>query len=140
MVDIIAKVPVREGLFTWPSEHPKILVSKCSVCGELAFPQQDFCPECCTETMQPAVLSDKGKLISFSGMATAPPGFKGTVPYTVGVVEFPEGIRILGLTTEKTVESLTAGMKVEVIIDTAFVEENKEFVTYKYKPVTQKEG
>lgn len=140
MVNINAKVPVKAGLFTWPSEHPQLIVAKCSVCGEMVFPKQAYCPECCTETMEEVTVSSKGKLKSFTGMAAPPPGFKGTVPYTVGIVEFPEGIRILGVTTEKTVAGLTAGMDVEVIIDTAFVEDDKEYVTFKYKPVGPREG
>ena len=135
MADVHDKLPVKEGLFTWPSEHPHLIVSKCLTCGEMVFPKQDFCPECCTETMEESKLSTNGTLKCFTGINAPPPGFKGNVPYTVGIVEFPEGIRILGITTEKTIDTLRAGMEVEVIVDTVFAEDEKEYVTYKFKPV-----
>jgi uncharacterized OB-fold protein len=129
------KVPVKEGLFTWLGASPQIIVSQCSACGEKVFPKQAFCPECCTETMIEVTIESNGILKCFTEITAPPPGYKGTVPYTVGIVEFPEGIRILGVTTEKTIDTLTAGMEMEVIIDTAFVEADKEYVTFKYKPV-----
>jgi uncharacterized OB-fold protein len=128
------KIPVQAGLFNWPNQPHGLIVSKCKACEEMVFPIQDYCPECCTETMVTTIISSKGKLKSYTGITAPPPGFKGIVPYTVGIVEFPEGIRIIGLTTESTVDRLAPGMEVEVIIDTAFVENDKEYVTYKFKP------
>lgn len=135
MKNIRVKEPVQEGLFTWPSEQPKLIVSKCSQCSEIVFPKQSFCPECCTESMKEERLSVNGILKSFTGITAPPPHFKGEVPYTVGIVEFPEGIKIMGLITEKTVDRLSPGMEMEVIIDTSFFEEEKEYVTYKFRPV-----
>jgi uncharacterized OB-fold protein len=135
MVNMKGKLPVKSGLFNWPNEPHQLIVSKCVECDEMVFPKQSYCPECCTETMEEELLSTRGTLKSFTGITAPTPGHKGPVPYTVGIVEFSEGIRILGVTTEPTIESLTAGMEVEVIIDTAFTEDEKEYVTYKYKPV-----
>ncbi|OLO26616.1 hypothetical protein BTR23_22605 [Alkalihalophilus pseudofirmus] len=132
------KVPVKEDLFTWKNEPKGLIISKCSTCGELVFPKQDYCPECCTETMETETLTSNGILKCFTGISAPPPGYKGSVPYTVGIVEFPEGIRILGVTTEKSVDSLVPGMEVEVIIDTAFVEDDQEFITYKYQPTNRR--
>lgn len=129
------KIPVQKGLFTWPAAHPQLIVSKCSQCEEIVFPRQAFCPECCTETMEVVTLGSKGVLKAFTGITAPPPKFKGEVPYTVGIVEFPEGIKILGLTTEKTPESLKPEMKMEVIVEAAFTEEEQEYVTYKFKPL-----
>jgi uncharacterized protein len=129
------KIPVQNGLFTWPAERPQLIVSKCSQCGEIVFPRQSFCPECCTESMEEVALNSKGILKSFTGITAPPPKFKGEVPYTVGIVEFPEGIKILGLTTEQTPECLNPGMVMEVVVDTVFTVEEKEYVTYKFKPM-----
>jgi uncharacterized protein len=135
MVNMKDKIPVKSGLFNWPDEPHQLIVSKCKECGHLVFPKQTYCPECCTEKMEEEWLSSRGTLKSFTGITAPTPGYKGTVPYTVGIVEFSDGIRILGVTTEPTIETLTTGMEVEVIIDTAFTEGEKEYVTYKYKPV-----
>ena len=130
-----AILPVQHGLFNLFEERRGLILSKCLDCGEMVFPRQVYCPECCTETMEEFVLNSRGKLKSFTGIYAPTPGYKGEVPYTVGVVEFQEGIRIMGLTTEKTIDHLEAGMEVDIIFDTAFVEDNKEFITYKFKPV-----
>jgi uncharacterized protein len=135
MVSNKEKLPIKDGLFTWPTENPQLIIAQCSDCGELVFPKQDYCPECCTETMEETKLSSRGEIKCFTGINAPTPGYKGTVPYTVGIVEFPEGIRILGVTTEKTVESLSPGMKIEVIFETAYVEDGQEYITYKYKPI-----
>lgn len=129
------KVPVKEGLFTWPSSDPQLIAARCSQCGHHTFPYQQMCPECCDPTMEEAYLNKKGKLFSFTGMHNPPPDFKATVPYTVGILEFPEGIKIIGLTTEKTTERLKVGMEMEVVIETIYREDDKEYVTYKFKPV-----
>lgn len=130
------KLPVQLGLFNFFNEPQGLIVSKCLDCGEMVFPRQVYCPECCTETMEDFLLNSRGKLKSFTGIYAPTPGYKGEVPYTVGVVEFQEGIRIMGLTTEKTVEYLEAGMEVDIIFDTAFVEDDIEFITFKFKPVS----
>lgn len=134
MENLQGKIPVQAGLFNWPNQPHGLIASKCTACEEIVFPTQDYCPECCTETMETIILSSKGKLKSYTEITAPPPGFKGIVPYTVGIVEFPEGIRIIGLTTESIVDRLVPGMEIEVTIDTAFVENDKEYVTYKFKP------
>lgn len=134
MENVKEKIPVQDGLFNWPNQPHGLIVSKCLTCEGLVFPTQDFCPECCTETMETTIICSKGKLKSYTGITAPTPGFKGTVPYTVGIVEFPEGIKIIGLLTERSVDRLVPGMEVKVIIDTAFVENDKEYVTYKFKP------
>ncbi|WP_066304197.1 Zn-ribbon domain-containing OB-fold protein [Bacillus sp. FJAT-29814] len=131
----LVKVPVKDGLFQWTSPSPMLVVSGCSACGELVFPKQDYCPECCTDTMEEKTIGSLGKLVCFTGITSPPPGFKGTVPYTVGIVEFPEGIRILGVMTEKNIDRLIPGMDIEIVMDTAFIEDEKEFLTYKFKPI-----
>ena len=128
-------LPVQNGLFNLSSETAGLIVSKCCNCGEMVFPRQNYCPECCTKTMEEKVLNSVGTLKSFTGIYAPTPGYKGEVPYTVGIVEFQEGIRIMGLTTEKTIDHLEAGMDVEIIFDTAFMEDNKEFITFKFKPI-----
>lgn len=128
------RVPVKEGLFHWEEGTCQLLVSACGHCGEVVFPRQSFCPECCTETMLDTAIRSKGVLKSFTEITAPPPGYRGTVPYTAAIVEFPEGIRVLGVTTEPTVKTLRAGMMMELIADTAFIDGDKEYVTYKFRP------
>jgi uncharacterized OB-fold protein len=37
----MARVPVAAGVFTWPSESPRLIGSRCGACGIVTFPPQD---------------------------------------------------------------------------------------------------
>lgn len=130
------KIPVQEGLFTWPSDEPRLLGAICTKCGHHVFPYQDMCPDCCDETMEQTELSNKGKLFSFTGIYAPPPDFKGNVlPYTVGILELPEGVKIIGLTTVESVSKLKVGMEMEIIVDTVYEENGVDVLSYKYRPL-----
>lgn len=42
----MARVPVAKGVFTWPSDAPRLIGSRCTACGIVTFPIQDSCPRC----------------------------------------------------------------------------------------------
>ena len=42
----MARVPVAEGVFTWPSDDPRLIGSRCAACGIVTFPAQASCPRC----------------------------------------------------------------------------------------------
>ena len=44
--ELMAQVPVAEGIFTWPSDEPQLIGSRCAACGIVTFPAQDSCPRC----------------------------------------------------------------------------------------------
>lgn len=129
------RIAVKEGLFIWPSKKPQLIAAKCSKCGHHTFPFQEMCPECCEDTMEQVYLSRRGKLKCFTGMYNPSPDFKGKLPYTIGIVDFPEGLRVIGLTTENSIDMLNVGMDIELVVETVYEEDDKEVVTYKYKPV-----
>ena len=82
-------------LFTWPSDNPRLIGSKCSVCSEVVFPKRTQCPKCYTETEEELLLSTKGKVYCSSITYLAPwTIYKGPVPYAVGHVELPERVLI----------------------------------------------
>ena len=101
-------VPVREGLFT-DTDPPRLLGSRCAVCGRHHFPRQDTCPYCTADGASPVELSGTGRLWSWTTVTTAPPGYRGEVPYGFGVVELPEGLRVVTRLTETDPARLSAG-------------------------------
>ena len=40
------RIPVAEGVFTFPSDDPQLIGSKCADCGMVTFPTQASCPRC----------------------------------------------------------------------------------------------
>jgi uncharacterized OB-fold protein len=88
-----ASRPVTDGLFT--ADPPRQLGGRCDTCGNHHFPRLDDCPYCGAATVVDAVLSDHGTLWGWTTVTAAPPGYLGEVPYGFGVVELPEGLRVV---------------------------------------------
>jgi uncharacterized OB-fold protein len=86
-------VPVTDGLFS--VDPPRLLGGHCDGCDRPHFPRLDSCPYCGSETVRDVELSDHGVLWGWTTVTAAPPGYLGEVPYGFGVVELPEGLRVV---------------------------------------------
>lgn len=78
--------------------------------------------------------SNPGRLLSFSIIHASPPGFKDQAPYSVGLVELKNGLRVIGQIVEA--ESLKIGQKMKAVFR-IFNPQEKEGVIYygiKFKP------
>lgn len=134
------QIPIRADLFEWGEDGAHLLGSRCSECGEVTFPVNPFCPQCCKETTGKIRLSRRGSLYSFTVQRfKPPPPYRGPdpfVPYGVGMVELPEGVRITSVLEESDPAQLRVGMEVELLITTFFEDdEGNEVLAYKFKPV-----
>jgi uncharacterized OB-fold protein len=131
---------VGEELFTIPSspsEKPRLIGSKCNNCGAVVFPKQSGCPNCCSEDVKQILLSPTGKLASFTNVNhSVPAGYKGPVPYGVGWVDLPEGVRVTAHLTEYDPDKLRIGADMIMIMDRLFGDaEGNEVIGFKFKPV-----
>jgi uncharacterized OB-fold protein len=133
---------VGENLFCFPdlekdNGKPRLIGSKCRICGEVVFPQKTLCPNCCSDQVEKTYIGPKGTLYSYTVIyKLGPLGYKGPVPYGVAKVEMPEGLRITGYTTECDPDKFRVGMEMELIVDKLFVDENEnEVIGFKFKPV-----
>ncbi|MBW1682725.1 MAG: OB-fold domain-containing protein [Deltaproteobacteria bacterium] len=136
-------IPVREGLWSDPSAdggEAQLIGSHCLTCGELFFPRQDsgLCSYCQSKDLEDIRLSSKGKIYSYTVVMQRPPVYyKAEVPYAIGFVELPEGIRVETLFTGCDLEKLHVGMDVEMVIEKLHEDdEGNEIVAYKFRPVT----
>ncbi len=136
------KRPIVEGLFTWPSDQPKLIASRCKSCNLYAFPKSSVCqnPTCSKEDVEEVTLGSKGKLWSYTyEFYEPPPPFRSKqpfAPYGIGLVELPEGIRVLGMLTDCSLEDLRLDMDVELVIETQYEDElGNEFLTWKFRPI-----
>jgi uncharacterized OB-fold protein len=103
-----APLPLREGLFS-RSDPPGLLASRCVVCARHHFPRAEICPYCGAEGSAPVELKGPGRLWAWTAVRSAPPGYSGDVPYGFGVVELPEGLRVVTRLTEPDPAVLRAG-------------------------------
>ena len=138
------KIPVQEGLFTWPAAEPQLIASKCKACGDVVFPKQLSCPDCSGDEVEEILLSRRGTVYTWTIQNFPPPippyagsGDRDTfVPYGVGYIELPEGVRVDGRLTENDPEKLSIGMEMELVIEKfADDAEGNELVTFAFQPV-----
>jgi uncharacterized OB-fold protein len=135
------QIPIHEGLFTWPAERPELLGSRCRACGELAFPAQASCPACTGDATDRIPLSRSGTLWTWTIQRFPPPSppFTGDrerfVPFGVGYVELPEGIRIEARLTENDPDALRIGMPMELVVEPFDVDaDGNERMSFAFRP------
>jgi uncharacterized protein len=131
---VSTRLPVRPGLFT-DEPSAALLGSHCRSCGAHHFPRHDTCPYCAAEDPEPAELSDHGQLWAWTAVTAPPPGYLGDVPYGIGVVELPEGIRVIARLTESDPAALELGQPMALRIVTLHTtDDGDQVVSYAFAP------
>ena len=129
------QVPVHDGLFESRDGEVTLLASRCRACGRYQFPAATTCPDCRGDDLEPVRLSSTGTLWGWTAVHTAPPGYEGPVPFGFGVVELPEGLRVITRLEATDVATLHFGMPVRAA--TAPLHANADgdtVVTYTFVP------
>ena len=112
---------------------------KCKQCGRLWFPKFASCPnpDCWSEEMEVIPLSRKGTLYSATDVYIGQPSMKEYVPFILGYVDLPEGVRIFAQ-LEGEIGSFRCRDEVELV--TGPVRNNtigEPIISYKFKKVLQ---
>ena len=134
------RILVEKGLFTVPSsdsDTPRLIGSKCMSCGEVFIPKGSICLHCQSFHVEEILVGPRGQLYSFTNVNHAvPEGYRGPIPYGVGLIAFPEGAMMVSYLTESDPEKLEVGMEMEMIVDKLFNDEDgSEIIGFKFKPV-----
>jgi len=129
--------PVRDGLFTTADDGtPRLIGGLCATCHRYHFPVLTTCPYCSSEAVTEARLSAVGSLWGWTAVTTAPPGYRGEVPFGFGIVELPEGLRVVTRLTEPAPDRLERGQAMRLVIAPLHVDdEGRSVVTYAFAPV-----
>ena len=99
------------------------------------FPRFGICPYTGADDVEPARLSDHGTLWAWTAVTAAPPGYAGSVPFGFGVVELPEGLRVVTRITESDPSALEHGMAMRLVADVVAVEDDgTEVVAWAFAP------
>jgi uncharacterized OB-fold protein len=144
----MAQVPVAEGVFTWPSDDPQLIGSRCTACGIITFPTQDSCPRCASPDMAEQLLARRGRLWAWTTQDFPPPsppyaGPRGKefVPFGVGYVELPDEVKVETRLTVADPEQLTPGVEMElVLVPFRTDDDGNEVVTFAFRPVAPAGG
>lgn len=142
MVSSGKRVPIHEGLFTWPADEPQLIASRCTACGEVAFPRQGSCPNCTGDETETINLSGRGKLWTWTIQRFPPPAppYIGDadrfVPFGVGYIELSEGVRIEARLTENDPAKLEIGMDMQLVIEKYDEDaDGNERMSFAFQPV-----
>jgi uncharacterized protein len=112
--------PVAEGLFTWPSDRPQLIGSRCRACGVVTFPARQSCGACTSADVDEQLLGRTGTLYTWTVQGFRPKApYAGPAefePYAVGYVELPGEVRVEARLTEADPDRLRIGMPVELVV------------------------
>jgi uncharacterized OB-fold protein len=108
--------PVVPGIFETHEGGTRLLTSRCAGCGSHYFPRGSRCtnPDCLDKTLLDDRLSDTGVLYSYTIQCYQPPGIfpmEQWAPYIIGVVEFAQGVRVMGMVRGVESSDLAIGMR-----------------------------
>jgi uncharacterized OB-fold protein len=117
---------------------PRLVGSECADCGQTVFPPVPMCFECLSENMRPRALSREGKLYSYSVVRIAPRGWQ--VPYAIGYVDLPEGVRVLSHIVGVSFDQLACDVDVRLQVGAIRTSEaGQPMISYQFAPIV-KEG
>ena len=123
------------ALYTEAADGLALAGQRCRDCGKVAFPRKRVCPECFGENLDGQNLSRTGVLHTFTRTHTGAPHL--AKPYVIGLVDVPEGIRLLSLIEdyEPYEEVLRAGLELEMFIAPLMTGADGEVLHgYKFRP------
>jgi uncharacterized OB-fold protein len=135
------RVPVIQDLFAETPQGARLLGSKCTTCGAPYFPRSSVChnPACDQPRIEDAAFGPRGTLWSFAVQYYAPPApvkyDEPFVPFAIGVVDLPEGLRVLGRIAIDDLNKVKIGMPVELVVDRLCgAADGGEVTTWKFRP------
>lgn len=139
----MARVPVADGIFTWPSDEPQLIGSRCGQCGIVTFPSQDACPRCAATEMVQELLPRRGRLWAWTTQSFPPPSppYAGPtgdsfVPFDVGYVELPDVVKVETRLVGTDATKLTPGTEMELVLVPFRTDDaGNEVMTFAFRPV-----
>jgi uncharacterized protein len=138
------QIPVADGLFTWPSDQPRLIGARCQACGLIGFPAGPACERCGGTEAAQVLLSDCGTLWTFTTQDFRPPGppYDGAdtpetfQPYALGYIELPGEVMVEARLTEPDPAQLAIGQPMRLAIVPYTVRaDGTEVMTFVFAPV-----
>ncbi len=132
-----------DGWYSLDGDKPHLIGTKCKSCGTYYFPKQThFCknPDCDSTEFEEVELSRTGKIWSYTDAQYQPPepfvAPDPYVPYAIAAVQLEkEQMIILGqAATGVSVEDMTVGQEVELVLETLYEDDEANKLIWKWKP------
>jgi uncharacterized OB-fold protein len=93
----------------------KVEGTLCKDCNSRFFPPRADCPKCLSKNMDWFEMPKKGRLETFTTAYYAPFGFEADPPYSMGVVDFGNGLKLFArIGKDIKPEDVKVGMDVTI--------------------------
>lgn len=135
-----------DGWFTTDPE-PALIGHRCARCGTVAFPRPALgCPNprCDSDELEPGPMSRTGTIWSYTDACyQPPPPFVPPTdehePFCIAAVELADQkLIVLGqVVAGVTIEDLSIGQPVELVVDTLFTDDDTDHQVWKWRPIGQ---
>lgn len=137
--------PIGQGLFTWPSERPSLLGSRCDHCGAVAFPSRRNCMACGRPDVTIEELPRRGRLWTWTIQRFMPKEpYKSLEtaetfePFGLGYVELPGAVRVETRLTENDPKKLRIGAEMEMTVYVHSIDDDgTRVMNYAFAPVSE---
>jgi hypothetical protein len=125
--------PITTGLFD--AGGPCLLAGRCGACGKPHFPAGTTCPYCSAADCTLIRVGPEARLRLFTAVRTAPPGYRGPVPYGFGVVELAGGLCVVTRLTEARLDRLTPGLPMRLVLEALHTDDDgRPVISYAFCP------
>ena len=110
-----------------------LLGSKCRSCGAHFYPVREACAGCLSDDLETVRFSPRGTVYTYTVVRQSTPAFE--VPYVLGYVDLPEGVRVLGQIGGCEPGEIRIGLPVVLSVE-AFGsdEEGNQLMGYRFRP------
>ena len=128
------RIALKDGLLSGvdDSDTARLLGGRCLHCARVNFPAQDLCPYCSNDGCEAVPLSAHGAVEVCTTVINRPPGYEGALPFGFGVVELPEGLRLISRIHAP--EPVRPGATVRLVLDCLCIDaEGREVMTYAFE-------
>jgi uncharacterized OB-fold protein len=96
----------------------KLMTGKCLKCGKIHLPPRPLCDTCYGTQFEWMPISNKGKLLTYTIIHIAPTQFQNLTPYTIGIIELENGLKLPGMIQDVPQEQLRIGMTISIDFST----------------------
>jgi len=140
----MGRVPIAEGIFTWPADEPQLIGSRCTSCGIVTFPSQEGCPRCGSTEMGEHLLERRGRLWAWTTQHFPPPSppyvgptGKDFVPFGLGYVELGGEVKVETRLSTADPDALSTGTEMELtLVPLQTDDDGNEVVTFAFRPLS----
>ena len=134
--------PIADRLFTWPSEAPALIGSRCADCDAITFPVAPGCPRCGSASLSDEDLPRTGTVWAWTTQGFLPKApylgaddKEGFRPWVVASVELPGALRVEAPLVGITPDDVEVGLPVELaIVPLAQDADGTEIMSFAFGP------